>query len=134
MRELVQEGKAKIKVLPSRKISKEMDVFYNPVMEFNRDISVLLLNSIEKNNLIISDPLAATGIRSIRFLLELKKSKIQSISINDYSSKAVKSMKNSLALNKIKKNKKIIIQNEDANLFLLNSKGFDYIDVDPFGS
>jgi len=26
------------------------------------------------------------------------------------------------------------VHNEDANLFLLNSTGFDYIDIDPFGS
>jgi len=31
-------------------------------------------------------------------------------------------------------NKKIIIKNQDANLFLLNSTGFDYIDIDPFGT
>jgi len=135
MRELIQEGRAKIKVLPSKKISKEMDVFYNPVMKLNRDISVLLLNSINKNKLIIADPLAGSGIRSIRFLLELKKNKIKSISINDYSEKAVRAIKENLQLNKIRKNKKIIIIiNDDANFFLLNSRGFDYIDVDPFGS
>ncbi|MCH8014668.1 MAG: hypothetical protein IH823_07840 [Candidatus Dadabacteria bacterium] len=42
-------------------------------------------------------------------------------------------MKNNLQLNKINNNK-IKIYNKDANLFLLNSNGFDYIDIDPFGS
>ena len=78
--------------------------------------------------------MAGTGIRSIRFLKELKSSKIRVISINDYSKESIKSIKNNLSLNKLKKNKKIIIKNEDANLFLLNSKGFDYIDIDPFGT
>jgi len=132
MKNMVVEGKAKINIESSGKISKEMDVFYNPVMKLNRDISVLLLNSIHENDLNIADPLAGSGIRSIRFLLELKKNKIKTISVNDYSKDAVESIKNNIKLNKI--NKKIIVMNEDANLFLLNSKGFDYIDIDPFGT
>jgi tRNA (guanine26-N2/guanine27-N2)-dimethyltransferase len=131
---MITEGRAIIKVPVVKTVSKEMDVFYNPVMKFNRDISILLLSSIDKNGLNIADPLAGSGIRSIRFLLELKKSKIKSISINDYSLSAVKSIKSNLRLNKIKINDKIILRNEDANLFLLNSQGFDYIDIDPFGT
>lgn len=133
---IVTEGSAILKVGKTDKISKEMKVFYNPVMGLNRDISVLLLNSISKNNLQIADPLAASGVRSIRFLRELDKGKIKNISINDHGKDAVKSIKNNLTLNKIryKNNKKIGIFSEDANLFLLKSSGFDYIDIDPFGS
>jgi len=134
MNKIIKESKAIIKVPVVKKISKEMDVFYNPVMKFNRDISVLLLNSIDKNKLNIADPLAGSGIRSIRFLLELKKNKIKTISINDYSINAFKSIKNNFKLNKIKIKNKIIIKNKGANLFLLNSQGFDYIDIDPFGT
>jgi tRNA (guanine26-N2/guanine27-N2)-dimethyltransferase len=126
----IQEGKAVIRVSVANKVSKEMDVFYNPVMKLNRDISILLLNCIGEAGLNIADPLAGSGIRAIRFMLELKKNKIRTITANDYSLKAVKSIKNNLSLNKIK----IIIKNEDANLFLLNSTGFDYIDIDPFGT
>src|SRR3989338_515145 len=159
MYEVIREGKAAIRVKKADKISKEMEVFYNPVMKLNRDISVLLLNSMDKDKLIIADPLAGTGIRSIRFVLELNKPKIKAIAINDYSKNAVKSIKNNLKLNKINKfsiikntmnnssndriikknnnetgNNKIKVYNEDANLFLLKSSGFDYIDIDPFGS
>ena len=144
MYEVIEEGNARIKVKKAKKISKEMGVFYNPVMKHNRDISILLLNSINKKNMQIALPLAGTGVRGIRFLLELNKNKINNISFNDNSKDAVKSIKNNLSINlsiKIKpitkksllKNK-IIIKNEDANLFLLNSTGFDYIDIDPFGS
>ena len=133
MYEIINEGKVIIRIKKADKISKEMDVFYNPVMKLNRDISVLLLNSIDAKNTQIALPLAGSGIRGIRFLKELKKNKIKSISFNDYSIKAVNSIKNSLKLNNIK-NKKIIIYNNDANLFLLNSSGFDYIDIDPFGT
>jgi tRNA (guanine26-N2/guanine27-N2)-dimethyltransferase len=127
----IWEGKAKIRVAVAKRVSKEMEVFYNPVMKFNRDISVLLLNSIGKSDLHIADPLAGSGVRAIRFTLELKTNKIKTLTANDNSSKAVSSIKDSLKLNKIKK---IIVKNEDANLFLLNSTGFDYIDIDPFGT
>ena len=129
---IITEGKASLKAYTG-KISKELPVFYNPIMKFNRDISILLLNSIEKEKLQIADPLAGTAIRSIRFLLELKKNKITNISINDNNPQAVKAIKENLRLNKLK-TKNIITSNAEASLFLLNSKGFDYIDIDPFGS
>ena len=136
MKAIINEGSIRLKISRIKKISKQMGVFYNPVMGLNRDISVLLLNSIARNNLQIADPLAASGVRSIRFLRELDKGKIKNISINDHGKDAVSSIKNNLTLNKIsyKNNKKIIISNKDANLFLLGSTGFDYIDIDPFGS
>jgi len=146
MYELIREGNVVIKIKKSDKISKKMDVFYNPIMKLNRDISVLLLNSMDINSMQIALPLAGSGIRGVRFLEELEKNKIKSISFNDYSIKAVNSIKNSLKLNKINNfgtinnpniNKNIIkikIFKGDATLFLLNSKGFDYIDIDPFGT
>jgi tRNA (guanine26-N2/guanine27-N2)-dimethyltransferase len=132
MYKLIKEGKAIIKISGKEKISKKLPVFYNPIMKFNRDISVLLLNSINKNNLQIALPLAGTGIRGIRFLKELKKGKIKTVFFNDNNKKAIKIIKENLRLNKIKN--KIKIHNKDANLFLLESSGFDYIDVDPFGT
>ncbi|MBI4452774.1 hypothetical protein HY637_05060 [Candidatus Woesearchaeota archaeon] len=136
MSQIINEGAAKIRINKIEKISKEMGVFYNPVMSLNRDISILLLNSVNKANMQTADPLAASGVRSIRFIKELGKNKAKNISINDINKNAVKSIKENLALNKIqyKNNKKIFITNKDANLFLLNSNGFDYIDIDPFGS
>jgi len=131
---IIQEGKAGIKTYTAKIVSKDMPVFYNPVMKLNRDISVLLLNSTDKKNMQIALPLAATGVRGIRLLLELRKSKIKSISFNDRSNEAVKLIKSNLKLNKIKSGNKIKIFKLDANGFLLNSKGFDYIDIDPFGS
>lgn len=136
MYSITYEGSVKLKIPKAKKVSKEMEVFYNPAMGLNRDISILLLNSISKNNLQIADPLAASGVRSTRFLKELNKNKIKKIYVNDYSKEAVNLIKQNLKLNKIKykNNKKIEIKNSDANLFLLNSTGFDYIDIDPFGN
>lgn len=130
---IINEGAAKIRAPEAEKVSKDMGVFYNPIMGLNRDISVLLLGSLNKNNMQIADPLAATGIRSIRFLKELAASKIRKIFINDHDSKSIILIKQNMALNKIKQGK-VKIANEDANLFLLNSAGFDYIDIDPFGT
>ncbi len=129
---LITEGLAKIEVSEEKKISKKLPVFYNPVMKLNRDISILLLNSVPDKSIQAALPLAGTGIRGIRFLKELKKGKIKNIGFNDYSS--LKNIKENISLNKLDKDKRIFLSGEDANLFLLKSKGFDYIDIDPFGS
>jgi len=126
-----QEGKAVIQIQPG-KITKLLPVFYNPVMKSNRDISIELLRALNKKNLQIALPLAASGIRGIRFLKELPKSMIKTIAFNDHNPKAVNSIKKNLKLNNLKN--KTTVANQDANLFLLQSKGFDYIDIDPFGS
>lgn len=133
MFEIITEESARIKISKEKKISKKLSVFYNPVMKFNRDISVLLLGSLDKENMRIALPLAGTGIRGIRFFKELDKNKIKKIYFNDLNKKAAALIKNNLRINNIKNNK-IIISNKDANEFLIQSKGFDYIDVDPFGS
>ena len=84
--------------------SKGMPVFYNPVMKLNRDVSVLLLNAIDKKKMRIADILAASGIRSIRFIKELSKNKIKEITINDYSKDSIKLINENFKINKIKKN------------------------------
>lgn len=124
------EGKAVFYASTGR-ISRELKVFYNPVMKLNRDISILLLNSIKKKDMQIADILAGSGVRAIRFVKELKKGKIKSICANDNNKNAVKAIKKNIRLNSAKK---IQVYDKDANEFLLQSSGFDYIDVDPFGS
>lgn len=128
----ITEGKAVIKAHLG-KISKDLPVFYNPVMELNRTFSVILLKATQRKNLQIGLPLSGSGIRAIRLIKELEKDQIKKIYINDLSKQAVKSINTNLKLNKIPKSK-ISLSNTEANLFLLNSKGFDYIDIDPFGS
>src|SRR3990167_5531507 len=94
----ITEGKAIIKIPETEKISREMDVFYNPDMKNNRDMAILLLNSLDvyssaegKEKLLIADIMAGTGIRSLRFLLETKK--VEEIHINDFSEKSIKLIK-----------------------------------------
>jgi len=133
MSRIIEEGKAKIKISKETKISKKLPVFYNPVMKFNRDISILLLNSLPDKQLQIALPLAGSGIRGIRFLQELKKGKISVLYMNDLKDDFYKTMKENFSLNELP-NIEVVLSNEDANLFMLNSSGFHYIDIDPFGS
>lgn len=113
------------------KISKELEVFYNPVMKLNRDVCILLLNSVSKKSMNIADILAGSGIRSVRLAKELKKGKVNCIHANDFSSKSVRAIRKNVQLNNIRN---FVVHHHDANSFLLESCGFDYIDVDPFGS
>ena len=137
---ILTEHSTKISVeLPTKDVHKKMDVFYNPVMTSNRNISLVLLNSIPNTGMNICDPLAGTGIRSLRFLNEVEKDKIQNLFVNDKKENFVKVFENNLKLNRIK-NKKITLKNQEASLFLLTQHTddfcgyFDYIDIDPFGS
>lgn len=138
MFKIIEEGKAKIEILDENKISKKLPVFYNPVMKLNRDISVSLLNAYSKlydlNEIRIALPLSGTGVRGIRFLKELNEDIIKEIYFNDLSNEAFNSINKNIKLNNLDKENRIFLYNKDANLFLLESKGFDYIDIDPFGS
>jgi len=120
----IKEGSVEIFIPVEKKISKKLPVFYNPVMEFNRDMTVLLLQQFPPMNL--CDPLAGTGIRSIRFARELK---YKSITANDLSKRSVSLIKKNMRLNMVK----FDVHNKDANLMILESKGFDFMDLDVFG-
>jgi len=163
---MLTEGKAHLDIKQER-ISKKAEVFYNPVMKFNRDVTLLLLDSIPNKQMQCALPLCASGVRGIRMLNELKPNKIKSISFNDNNENVVNNLKRNLELNQLdnlidksdkifdinnqnkKSNKQksnkldnnsskqklqIFIHNKDANQFLSESQGFDYIDLDPFGS
>lgn len=130
----ITEGSAKLNVPVNETISRKLEVFYNPVMKFNRDTTVLFLESLSQKDLLIADIMAASGVRSIRLLKELKSSTVKTIIINDLDAKAVEHARKNLELNNLEKDKRIIIENRDANKLLHDSRKFDYIDIDPFGS
>ena len=128
---MIVENSTKLQIkLPKGDVHAKMQTFYNPQMESNRNISILLLNSIEKAHK-IALPLAGSGIRGIRFIKELKNH--SEIYLNDHKPSFPEQLKSTLKLNKIPL-KKAKISTKDASLFLLNQGGFDYIDLDPFGS
>ena len=60
----------KIRVPPFEKVSSRAPVFYNPVMELNRDLSVQAIEQIKskiEQALTICDALGGSGIRAIRY-------------------------------------------------------------------
>ena len=67
----VREGKALVNF---RKTNNQ--VFYNPIQEFNRDLSISCINVHSQLNgnkkLRILEALAASGIRSMRYALEIE--------------------------------------------------------------
>lgn len=123
--EKIKEGSAEIFAPTAKIVSKKLPVFYNPLMKLNRDITILLLKQFPKMSL--CDPLAGTGIRSVRFAKELK---CKSITANDASERAFLLIKKNRRHNKVK----FSVYNKDANILLLESEGFDFIDLDVFGS
>ncbi len=134
--ELILEGNAQLLIYRGEKISKELPVFYNPVMKHNRDITIALLSVISNQNMRIADILAASGVRGIRMFQELPQKKIETLFLNDFDAESVSLMKKNLKLNKLSeqiKTKKIVLMQKDANLFMLEENGFDFIDIDPFG-
>ncbi len=151
--ELITEGKVQLNVPRADIVSRELPVFYNPVMALNRSISITFLRALGRSGLQIADPLAGSGVRSLRFLKELPKIMINQLFVNDANPKFKKLWLQELKINKLKNklnnkrndNKKntkqkklnagqIVLGNTDASMFMLSQSGFDYIDVDPFGS
>lgn len=114
------------------KISKKLDVFYNPLMKLNRDISLLVIKSYFKDKKIVfCDPMAASGIREIRFLKKIPEN-FSSLYVGDISKKSINQMKKNFKLNKVS-TQKCLFFNQGANKTILESS-FDFIEIDPFGS
>ena len=132
----LKEGSAIIEVPKKviQHITEKNEVFYNPAMAVNRDLTVLLLRVFVKEKdrpIKVAEPLAASAIRSIRILKEVPN--VEKVYINDLSLDALNYARKNLELNNIDLSK-VEIFNEDANVFLLKTKYYDYIDIDPFGT
>lgn len=141
----IKEGQAEILVEDNR-------IFYNPVQEFNRDLSVAVLTQFseirqneplkrkgkhrvdtdnEKQGIVVLEALSATGLRSIRYAKEVPG--IKRIIANDIALVAVNSIKNNVSHNAVDD---LVIPNQgDAIVYMHQNKGsqFDAIDLDPYG-
>lgn len=129
----LSEGSVSFFAPVQKVVSAEMDVFYNPVMGLNRDIATLLMSSIGKRKMVVADPLAGTGVRSLRFLKELPKGTIEELRVNDGNPRFPALFRKQLKLNRIS-SKNVVVARREASSFLLDGPGFDYVDIDPFGS
>jgi tRNA (guanine26-N2/guanine27-N2)-dimethyltransferase len=143
--EIVREGKVRVLVpkleaygvIPSDYAPSRAPVFYNPVMEFNRDITVLAFQAYQRmvnHEISICDPLTSQGIRGLRFAAEIEG--VKRVLISDINERAYKLAKHNVELNGLED--KIAVKHKDANAVLSCNtspkKRFDIIDVDPFGT
>ena len=143
--EVVQEGDVSVVVPKLEAFVKEpweyapskAPVFYNPVMEFNRDIAVLALQAYQRmvnQEISACEPLAGCGIRGIRFAKEVEG--VKKVIVNDINPEAAKLAEFNVDYNKLAK--RVMVVNGEANLLLAQNaaprRRFDFIDVDPFGS
>jgi tRNA (guanine26-N2/guanine27-N2)-dimethyltransferase len=143
--EIVKEGKVKVLVpklkafmkQPSDYAPSKAPVFYNPVMELNRDIAVLALRAYQHlvdRELAICEPLTSSGIRALRFATEIHG--VKKVLISDINKSAFNLAKHNVRLNGLQD--RVTVRHTDANC-LLSCHGapherFDVVDVDPFGS
>ena len=70
----IEEGLTKIEFPEYEKVSSDAPVFYNPHMELNRDISILALQTYQKEQnreINICDLFGGSGIRGIRYKKEI---------------------------------------------------------------
>ena len=85
----------------------------------------------------ICEPLSATGLRSIRYFLELNREKIDEIIAGDMDEKAAAIMRKNCELNNvlIDNESKFKINCSEASQFLYSKmKYFDVVDLDPYGT
>jgi len=125
----IKEGKIELFTPPIKKTVRKSDtVFYNPEMEFSRDISVSALTAFLKTQKLTTgcDCLAATGVRGLRYGKECK----LPMTLNDLNPSATRLIKKNIKHNKLKNCK---VTKKDASL-LLRENTFGFIDIDPFGS
>ena len=112
-------------------ISKKLDVFYNPDMKVNRDVSILLIKSFFDKPVKFCDPMAASGIREIRFLKSIGKC-FSKIVMGDISKIAVRNIRMNFKKNNVSLDKVQIRCDSAVNT--ISSGYFDFVEIDPFGT
>lgn len=129
----IEEGLTKIEFPEYEKVSSAAPVFYNPHMELNRDLSILAIQTFQKEQdreINICDLFGGSGIRGVRYKNEIDG--VGEVSINDISETANHYEKHNIELNNLSD---IHVYQHDASMFLRMKRGeFDVIDIDPFGT
>lgn len=143
--EVIAEGKVKVLVpnlkaygvCPQDYAPSKAPVFFNPVMEFNRDVSVLAFQAYQRmvnREITICEPLTATGIRGLRFAAEIQG--VKKVVSSDINLGSAKFAAYNIALNNLQE--RVSVKHKDANRLLTEHSApktrFDIIDIDPFGT
>ncbi|CAG9330835.1 TRMT1 [Blepharisma stoltei] len=127
----------------SAQVLLKSGVFLNPAQVFNRDMSVLVTSVYAQRlktkletqgrpfqGLNILEPMAASGIRSIRYYKEINQP-IQRLIANDLSPEAVEEIKQNFESNNVMGE----VTQADACEIMYRNKGvWDIVDLDPYGS
>ena len=143
--ETIQEGKINAivpklqayKKQPSDYAPSKAPVFYNPVMELNRDLAVLAFQAYQRmvnREISICEPLTSTGIRAVRLAAEIDG--VKQIIASDINTRAYRLAEQNVQLNELQD--LVTVKHKDANCLLschgAPRKRFDVVDIDPFGS
>ncbi|RCK62502.1 tRNA (guanine(26)-N(2))-dimethyltransferase, mitochondrial [Candida viswanathii] len=140
----VTEGKATI-LTP-----KADEVFYNPIQQFNRDLSIMAIQAYDQlrheaheatsnrnkkkkklNGLKILESLSASGLRSCRYGLEIPEA--SRIVANDLLPEAVEQIKQNIEHNGLAD--KVVANQGDAIKFMASTdEKFHVVDLDPYGT
>jgi len=132
------EGSIKLD-LPSNpdNMCKGLNVFYNPRMILNRDLSILVARGFQSSfmrRLRIADPMTGSGIRGLRYAAEVEE--VDQVLVNDIEPNAAMVAHHNIVINNLEN--KVDIQCMDANVFLnlhsVPGKRLHLIDLDPYGS
>ncbi len=144
---LIREGLALIKIWDPRSAQVGgrlepawLPVFYNPVMEFNRDLSVASLQAYIElysphKSITVVEPLTATGVRAVRYALEV--SGVEKVIAGDIDENAVRLALENVRLNKV--DSKVKVVRADANALMYRLRYEEpvpvlAVDLDPYGS
>ena len=118
----ITEGKATFDV-PEMSLTRKSEAFYNPGMGYQRDVTMSALRAYQSQTgrkLSVCDPLAGTGVRSLRIALEVPG--IAEIAANDANPRAFELIRKNIRMSKAPKSASIDVTNNNANaLFLENA-------------
>jgi tRNA (guanine26-N2/guanine27-N2)-dimethyltransferase len=134
--QLVKEGTTEVLVSATKTSGKgpgarEGGSFYNPAMELNRDLSILVMQwflNHATSPLHLLDGLAASGIRGIRYVHEL--SGDFEVTVNDWDPDSFRLIEQNIKRSQLQN---IVCFQKDLHA-LLSERRFHAIDIDPFGS
>ena len=130
------EGKTTFKIISTNNIY-DAPAFFNPVMVYNRDLSLLnvwLHHRERGRKLRVFEPLAGIGVRGFRLINELDDA-VEEVTINDFGEISTDLGRYNRGL---LKDSRLIQYKREARALAAtlaeNSMKYHYLDLDPFGS
>lgn len=132
----VKEGLAQI-FLPESNA-----VFFNPVQEFNRDLTILAVQTfverscakgrpVDHSGLRILDALSASGLRAVRYSKEIQGA--LTVTAVDSSKSALQQIQLNVELNEVTSKVECVLS-DSINYMSKMKSSFDVIDLDPYGT